>query len=216
MEFNVTYYPEKEEKLNILSHGLGVVLSLIAFPFLIIKSLKTNDPLVILSFVIYGLSMILLYAASTLYHSAVNRKLRFFLNIFDHAAIYILIAGTYAPVALIVLQGKIGWLIFGLSWLFAILGVLYKWYFIGKYRVLSIITYVLMGWMVIFAIEPLLQNFQKEGLLLLLAGGIFYSIGAVLFALPKIPYNHAIFHVFVLLGSLAHFFAIYCFVLNAL
>ncbi len=216
MEFNVTYYSDKEEKLNILSHGIGVVLSLIAFPFLISKSLKTDDPLVVLSFVIYGLSMIVLYTASTLYHSAVNKRIRFFFNIFDHAAIYILIAGTYAPVALIVLQGRIGWIVFGFSWLFAIIGVLYKWFFIGRYRAVSVITYVLMGWMIIFALEPLLQNFRREGLLLLLAGGIFYSIGAVLFVLPKVPYNHAIFHVLVLLGSFTHFIAIYCFVLNPL
>ncbi|MFC2109678.1 hemolysin III family protein [Bacteroidota bacterium] len=213
MEFKVTYYPEKEEKWNVISHGLGVVLSVIAFPFLVIKASTSNDPLVLLSFIIYGISMIVLYVASTLYHSAENRKLRYYLNIFDHAAIYILIAGSYAPVALVVLQGAVGWLIFGFSWLLAIIGVFYKIYFIGRYRTVSVITYLAMGWMVVFAMKPLLQNFSVEGLRLLLLGGIFYSVGALFFAIPKLPYNHAIFHFLVLFGSISHFVAIYCFAL---
>lgn len=214
MEFKVTYYKEKEERWNILSHAFGVVLSVIAFPFLIIKASKTDEPLVMLSFIIYGLSMIVLYTASTLYHSAENNKIRYYLNIFDHSAIYILIAGTYAPVALVVLQGTTGWLIFGLSWLFAFIGVFYKIFFIGRYKVISVITYLAMGWMIIFAINPLLENLSEEGLRLMLLGGVSYSVGALFFAFPRIPYNHAIFHVFVLLGSLSHFIAIYCFVLE--
>ena len=214
MKLYGTYYPEIEEKFNIISHGIGVVLSLIAFPFLIYKAFKTNDLLVVLSFVIYGLSMIVLYTASTLFHMAVHKKFRHYLNIFDHASIYVLIAGTYAPVALVVLQGSVGWLLFGLSWVFAILGVFYKVYFIGKYRLLSILSYLAMGWMIVLAINPLLQNLSPEGIKLLLFGGIFYSIGAIFFIFKHVPYNHAIFHVFVLLGSLCHFIAIYCFVLE--
>lgn len=213
MEFKVTYYKKNEERLNVLSHALGVVLSVIAFPFLIIKASKTDDPIVMLSFVIYGLSMIVLYTASTLYHSAERQKIRYYLNIFDHAAIYILIAGTYAPVALVVLQGTVGWLIFGFSWLFAFIGVFYKIYFIGRYKTISVITYVAMGWMIIFAINPLIENLSASGIRLMLLGGVFYSVGALFFAFPKISYNHAIFHVFVLLGSLCHFIAIYRFVL---
>ncbi len=213
MKFEVTYYQEKEEKINILSHGLGMILSIIAFPFLVTKACKTDEFLVVLSFVIYGFSMIVLYTASTLYHSAKKRRIRYYLNIFDHASIYVLIAGTYAPVSLVVLQGTVGWVIFGLSWLIAILGIFFKIYFISKFRFLSIVTYVAMGWMVVFAINPLLQNFANNGLRLLLLGGISYSAGAVFFALNKIPYNHAIFHVFVLLGSLSHFIAIYKYVL---
>ncbi len=213
MDFKVTYYHKDEEKWNVVSHALGIFLSVLAFPFLIRKASQSEDPLVLLSFVIYGLSMIVLYTASTLYHSAEKLKIRYYLNIFDHSAIYILIAGTYAPLALVVLQGVVGWVIFILSWVFAIIGVVYKIYFIGKYRMLSVITYVLMGWMLIFALNPLLESFPVEGLRLLLAGGIFYSVGAVFFAIPKIPYNHAIFHILVLLGSLSHFIAIYKFAL---
>lgn len=211
MEFNVTYYPEKEEKINIVSHGLGAVLSFVAFPFLLIKAFKTKDPEVILSFIIYGSSMIILYVASTLYHSAKNNKYRYYLNIFDHASVYILIAGTYAPVALVVLEGRLGWLVFGGSWLLAIFGVVYKVYFIGKYKTLSIMSYVLMGWMLIVVIKPLLNNFSDKGVLFLLLGGIFYSVGALFFTLQKLKFNHAIFHVLVLFGSLCHFLAIYCY-----
>ena len=213
MDFQVTYYKEKEEKWNIISHAFGLFLSVLAFPFLIIKASKTDDFLVILSFVIYGLSMIVLYAASTLYHSSVKQKARYYLNIFDHSAIYVLIAGTYAPVALVVLQGKIGWTVFIASWIFAIIGVFYKIFFIGRFKIVSVVTYILMGWMIVFAFRSLIHNMSVEGLRLLLLGGIFYSIGAVFFALHKLPYNHAIFHVFVLLGSFSHFLAIYYFVL---
>ena len=160
MEFEVTYYPKLEERLNVLSHGLGALLSVIALPFLIFKACKTNDSVVVLSVVIYGLSMIVLYMASTLFHSAVNKKYRYYFNIFDHAAIYVLIAGTYAPVALVVLQGALGWVIFGLSWLLAISGVLFKVFFIGRFKVVSILTYIAMGWMIVFAIKPLLENFS--------------------------------------------------------
>lgn len=213
MKFEVTYYPKFEEKLNIISHGIGMVLSILVFPFLLIKACNSKDALVVLSFVIYGVSMIVLYSASTLYHSAENNKIRYYLNIFDHASIYILIAGTYAPLALIVLQGKLGWLVFGLSWCFAIVGVFYKIYFIGKYRLISVISYIAMGWMLIAFLKPLLQNLSKEGLLLLLLGGVFYSIGACFYVLNRINYNHAIFHVFVLFGSVSHFLAIYYYLL---
>lgn len=213
MEFEVTYYPKLEERLNILSHGLGALLSIIALPFLIIKASNTNDSVAVLSVVIYGASMIVLYLASTLFHSAVNKKFRYYFNIFDHTAIYILIAGTYAPVALVVLKGTLGWVIFGLSWLFAISGVLFKVFFIGRFKIVSIVTYIAMGWMIVFAIKPLLESFSEEGLKFFALGGISYSIGALFFAFNKIPYNHAIFHVFVLFESLFHFIGIYYYIL---
>jgi hemolysin III len=213
MDYNVTYYPKLEEKLNIYSHGLGMVLSLIAFPFLIYKAILTNDLVVVLSAIIYGTSMIILYTASTLFHSAVNKKYRYYLNIFDHSAIYILIAGTYAPIALVVLQGTLGWVIFGVSWVLAILGVFFKVFFIGRYQIMSIATYIIMGWMIVFAFKPLIENFAPKGLQFLALGGVSYSIGALFFILNKVPYNHAVFHVFVLLGSLSHFLAIYLYVI---
>lgn len=213
MRYEVTYYPKLEERLNIISHGLGAILSIIAFPLLVLKAMHSNDTIVVLSVVIYGLSLIILYSASTLYHATDEKRSRYYLNIFDHSAIYVLIAGTYAPVALVVLQGRIGWVIFGLSWFFAILGVLFKVFFIGRFKLISIGTYIAMGWMIVFAINPLVENFDKLGLMLFVYGGVSYSIGALFFALKKVPYNHAIFHGFVLFGSLFHFLGIYFYIL---
>lgn len=213
MSFEPTYYPKKEEKWNVITHGLGALLSFIALPFMIFKACKTNDSIVVLCAIVYGVSMVVLYTASTLFHITVSKKLRYFFNVLDHAAIYVLIAGTYAPITLIILGGTLGWVIFGLSWFFAVLGVVFKLFFMGRFKVFSILTYVAMGWMIIFAIKPLLENFSSEGLQYLGIGCVSYSIGALFFALDKIPFNHAVFHVFVLLGSLCHFIAIYSYVL---
>lgn len=209
----VTYYDPKEEKLNVISHGLGLVLSIVALVLLVVYSSIYGSNWHIVSFSIYGASLILLYSASTLYHYVQNPKWRQKLNIFDHAAIYILIAGTYTPFTLVVLKGWVGWTIFGVSWALAIFGVIFKLYFTGKYDKISTMAYVLMGWLIIFAIKPLINNFPIEGLLWLLAGGIFYTIGAILYSIRSVKYNHAIFHIFVLLGSFSHFIAVFFYVL---
>ena len=202
-------YPKKEETLNILSHGLGFLLSIVALPFLILKSLNFIGFWKPLSFIIYGLSMIILYAASTFYHAAKNPKRRRRLNIFDHAAIYVLIAGSYSPFCLVALDSSLGWYMFVFVWLFALAGVILKLFFTGKFDKLSTALYLLMGWQVVIFIKPLMASLTSEGLQFLFAGGIFYSVGAILYSIKKLPYNHAIFHVFVLLGSLSHFLAIY-------
>ncbi len=210
---NLTYYDSKEEKLNIISHAIGLVLSILALVLLLVNSSLYGSVWHIVSFSIYGASLIVLYSASTLYHYSQSPKLRYKLNIFDHASIYILIAGTYTPFCLVVLNGWIGWTIFGISWGLAITGVVLKLFFIGRYNKLSTAAYVLMGWVIIFAIKPLIDNLSFEGLMWLFSGGVFYTIGAVLFSIPKIKYNHAIFHVFVLLGSFCHFMAVFFHVL---
>lgn len=202
-------YPKKEETLNILSHGLGFLLSIVALPFLILKSLNFIGFWKPLSFIIYGLSMIILYAASTFYHAAKKPKKRRILNIFDHAAIYVLIAGSYSPFCLVALDSSLGWYMFVFVWLFALAGVILKLFYTGKFDKLSTALYLLMGWQVVFFIKPLMASLTSEGLQFLFAGGIFYSVGAILYSIKKLPYNHAIFHVFVLLGSLSHFLAIY-------
>lgn len=202
-------YPKKEETLNILSHGLGFLLSIVALPFLILKSFNFTGFWKPLSFIIYGLSMIILYAASTFYHAAKNPKRRRRLNIFDHAAIYVLIAGSYSPFCLVALDSSLGWYMFVFVWLFALAGVILKLFFTGKFDKLSTALYLLMGWQVVIFIKPLMASLTSEGLQFLFAGGIFYSVGAILYSIKKLPYNHAIFHVFVLLGSLSHFLAIY-------
>ncbi|WP_233897645.1 PAQR family membrane homeostasis protein TrhA [Tenacibaculum piscium] len=205
-------YSAKEEKLNVLTHGFGLLLAIIAFPFLILKSVVYQDFWQVVSFGIYGFSLLILYTASTFYHASKNATIRRRLNIFDHASIYVLIAGSYTPFCLVILPEKTGWYLFIFVWLFALLGVVLKLFFTGKYDKLSTILYLIMGWQVLFLIKPLMDNLASEGLFFLIAGGIFYTIGAVLYSIKKVPYNHAIFHVFVLLGSFSHFWAIFKYV----
>jgi hemolysin III len=214
MEQNkITYYEPKEEKFNVISHALGLVLSIVALVLLVVFASLEGTAWHIVSFSIYGASLIVLYSASTFYHYAQSPKLRQRLNIFDHAAIYILIAGTYTPFTLVVLKGWVGWTIFGVSWGLAFIGVILKIFYTGKYDKISTIAYVLMGWVIVFAIKPLVNSLPIEGLFWLLSGGISYTVGAVLYSIKRIKYNHAIFHIFVLLGSFCHFIAIFFYVL---
>lgn len=206
-------YPPFEEKLNVFTHGVGFALSVVGLILLILRANELGDSMLLVSFCIFGASMILLYAASTLYHSARSYKMRYRLNILDHASIYVLIAGTYTPFALVTLNGIIGWSIFGVVWAMAIAGVILKLFFTGRYSLLSTIMYLLMGWIIIFAIKPLFNNLDLAGILWLFAGGIAYTIGAVFFSIEKIKLNHAIFHLFVLLGTFCHFLSIYFYVL---
>jgi hemolysin III len=213
-EKDIAYYSPFEEKLNILSHGIGVILGLVALIFLVLHAAQDGTAVHVVSFTIYGASIIILYLASTLYHKATKPRLRNRLRIFDHAAIYVLIAGTYTPYALVTLEGTIGWTIFGLAWGIAIVGIILKLFFTGKFDKLSTLMYVFMGWIIIFAINPLIANLSSEGLFWLMAGGVFYTIGAVLYSIRKLPFNHAIFHVFVLAGSISHFISVYFYVLQ--
>ena len=202
-------YSDKEERLNVFSHGLGLLLSIIAFPLLLQKSFEYNVFWKGISLVIYGISMIVLYAASTFYHAAKEPKLRRRLNIFDHAAIYVLIAGTYSPFCLLVLSPNLGWYLFIVVWSFALTGVVLKLFFTGRFDKLSTALYLLMGWQIVFLIKPLIDSFSSEGLFYLFLGGVFYTVGAVFYSIKKLKYNHATFHIFVLLGSLSHFIAVY-------
>ena len=202
-------YSKKEEKLNVLTHAFGLIMSIVGLPFLLLKSLQYNGFWQPLSIVIFGVSLIVLYAASTFYHASKDSKLRRKLNIFDHAAIYFLIAGTYSPFTIIILDGSLGWLIFSCTWVFAFVGIVLKFFFTGRYDKLSTAIYILMGWQIILVIKPLMNAFSINGLQFLFAGGVFYTVGALLYSSKKITYNHAIFHVFVLLGSTSHFICIY-------
>lgn len=211
MPYQPTSYFPAEERFNVVSHALGFAGSVIATGLLLSVSETT---IAIISALVYGLSMMTLFAASTLYHSATKPKIRKRLHIFDHAAIYVLIAGTYTPFSLITLQGSVGTTLLIAIWTFAAVGVLLKLFFTGRYNKLSTLMYVFMGWMVVFAIKPLMNQLPLEGLYWLLAGGIAYTVGALLYSLDgKLPFNHAIFHVFVLMGSFCHFWSVYCYVL---
>lgn len=207
------YYSPLEEKLNVVSHALGLLLSIIALVFLVYRAISLDNIWCIISFSIFGLSLIALYAASTFYHKSNEPALRYKLKILDHATIFILIAGTYTPYTLVTLHGRVGWIIFGVTWGLALAGVILKLFFVGKYNIASTVTYVIMGWIIIFAIKPLVNNLSPEGLQWLFAGGVFYTVGAVLYSIKKIKFNHAIFHVFVLLGSFCHVVSVYYYVI---
>jgi len=209
----VKYYPPAEEKINIISHAVGFILSIAALVLLVIHANLHGNIWHVVSFSIFGVSLIILYNASTLYHSAKKLELRSRLRIIDHASIYVLIAGTYTPFTLVTLNGPAGWTIFGITWGLALTGIVLKLFFTGRYKLISTLMYVFMGWIIIFAIKPLADNFSLEGLIWLFAGGIFYTTGAVLYSIKKIKFNHAIFHIFVLIGSFSHFVSVFFYVL---
>ena len=203
------YYSPEEEKINISSHAAGLILSVVALVFLVARAAMYGNLWHITSFSIFGISLIILYAASTIYHSTSDPVLRNRLRIVDHAAIYILIAGTYTPFTLVTLNGSTGWWIFGISWGMALIGITLKLFFTGRYEIISTLMYVFMGWVIVFAIEPLINNFSTQGIVWLVAGGIAYTLGAILYGLKIMKYNHATFHIFVLNGSAAHFVSVF-------
>ncbi len=202
-------YKKSEERLNVISHAFGIAFGLVGLGLLIQKSNSLAQPLYTFSYWVYGLSLIVLFTASTLYHGAKNPNLRKKLKVFDHVAIYFLIAGTYTPFTLLGLKGVWGWSIFAAAWVVGIAGMVLKLFFTGKYKLLSTISYVAMGWIIVVAIKPLIQNLPLPSLWLLMWGGVFYTVGAVLYSIKKIPYNHAIFHFFVLGGAVCHFLGVY-------
>jgi len=209
----VDHYHPTEERWNIISHAFGFALSIVALGLLVTKALLYSDIWTSIIVGVFGLSLIILYGASTLYHYAKTAIIRSRLQVLDHAAIYILIAGTYTPFTLLTLNSATGWLIFTASWSMALVGIILKLFFTGKYDLLSTLMYVFMGWIIVFAIKPLIASIAHAGLMWLVAGGISYTLGAVLFSIDRLHFNHAIFHIFVLLGSFCHFIAVYYYVL---
>lgn len=214
MGISAKTYPPEEEKLNVISHGFGLLLSIAALVLLVAFSSFKGDVWHIVSFSIYGTSLVILYLASTLFHSSKDQHIRKRLNVFDHASIYLLIAGTYTPFLLVTLRGPWGWTLFGIIWGMALTGIILKLFFTGRYNVASAIAYIIMGWVIIIALKPLINNLETEGLWWLLAGGISYSVGVIFYLNKKIKYNHAIFHLFVLAGSICHFISVFWYVLK--
>ena len=209
---NIQFYSPTEEKLNIWSHAFGIFLSIIALVLLIIKAVQQDNIWMMISFPIFGLSLILLYLASTLYHASKEPQKRFKLKVFDHAAIYVLIAGSYTPFTLVSLNGETGWLIFSMVWVMAFTGIILKLFFTGRFKVISTAMYVLMGWLIVFYFQDLTASLHEKGVFYLILGGVLYTIGAILYSIKKIKFNHAIFHFFVLAGSFCHFLSIYLYV----
>ncbi|MBT8048589.1 MAG: hemolysin III family protein [Xanthomonadales bacterium] len=206
-------YSPVEERINILSHAAGLLLSLAATALMMIRAATYGNAWHIVSAGVFGLSLIALYTASTLYHSAKSPRLRARLRIIDHATIYVLIAGTYTPFTLITLNGAVGWVIFAVTWGMAVTGIVLKLFFTGRFNLVSTLMYVFMGWIILFAVKPLAANLSAEGIYWVVAGGLSYTTGATIYSFNKIPLNHAIFHLFVLLGSFCHVVAVYFHVL---
>ncbi len=205
---------KKEEIANAVTHGIGVVFSLAALVLLIVFAAWKGTPLSIVSVTVYGITMLLLFLASTLYHSF-QGKVKALFKIFDHSAIYLFIAGTYTPIVLNIIKGFTGWLMFGIVWGIALLGTIFKIFLVKKFKILSTLIYIMMGWLIIFAWQPLSTTFQTQGLILLVIGGITYTVGTIFYGWRKLPYNHAVWHVFVLAGSVLHFLAILLFAIPA-
>jgi hemolysin III len=197
-----------EEVLNSITHGTGILLSIAALVLLIAFSSIAGTARHVICSVIFGLSLILLYTASTLYHSARKPNIKRVFKIFDHSCIFLLIAGTYTPFLLITLRGILGWIMFGIIWFMAVIGVIFKVFFVYRYKIVSVLAYVFMGWIIVFAIKPLVNTLPLGGMVWLVAGGLSYTIGVVFYAWKKLPFSHAIWHLFVLGGSVCHFFAV--------
>lgn len=206
-------YTTAEEFANSLTHGLGVGLSIAALVILVTYSAVAGDAWRVVSFSIYGSCLILLYLASTFYHAVRTQKLKSIFRICDHTAIFLLIAGSYTPISLVTLRGAWGWTLFGLIWGFALMGIILEVFFIDRMKWLTVTTYLGMGWLVTIAIKPLIEALDTAALIWLAAGGLLYSGGVVFYLWKKLPYNHAIWHMFVLSGSICHFFAFYLYVL---
>lgn len=206
-------YGAGEERANALSHGLGLLLSFVGLVLLLIKATSAQaDALTYISMSLYGGSMIALFLASTLYHSVVTPKAKRWLKTFDHCAIYLLIAGSYTPFLLVSLRTPLAIGLMVVIWLLALLGIIMKIAFVYRFKKFSLVTYLAMGWLSLVVIYQLALNIEVGGLVLLAVGGLVYSLGVIFYVAKRIPYNHAIWHLFVLGGSACHFFAVYLFV----
>jgi len=198
----------REEFANTLTHLIGILFSIIALSLLVVFSVLNGTALHVVSCCIFGATMLLLYTSSTLYHAIQSRELRPLLRSIDHISIYFLISGTYTPLLLIGLGGTMGWVYFGIVWTITLLGFVFKIFFIGRFEKLSLILYLSMGWLALLFIQPLVANLSLTTIYLIAAGGLAYTIGTVFYANKKMLYSHAIWHVFVLAGTVLHFIAI--------
>ena len=202
-----------EEIANAITHGIGAVLSIVGLTLLIVLSSLEGTPWHVISFTIYGVTMLLLYVSSTLVHSFPEGKVKDLFEIFDHSSIYLLIAGTYTPFLFIAVKGTTGWTLFGIVWGIALAGIVFKAFFVKKFLFISTILYVFMGWMIVFAWDSLTQNIAHQGIVLLVVGGVLYTIGAVFYVWRGFRFHHMIWHIFVLGGTVLHFLAIILYVL---
>ena len=207
-------YTLGEEITNSITHGIGTMLSIAALVLCVVRSAIHHNVWAVVSSAIYGSTLVVLYLMSTVYHSLARNKAKRVFRIIDHCSIFLLIAGTYTPYTLVSFRGPLGWTIFGLIWGMAILGIVLNAIDLEKFTKVSFACYLVMGWAVVMAIKPVIASVAKGGLILLLAGGIAYSLGAVFYATgAKKKYIHSVWHIFVIIGSALHFFSIFFYVI---
>jgi len=201
-----TFPPRKAEIANSLTHALGIFFSLIVILLVLFGSSAPNNHR--FSVLIFALCMMEMYCVSTIYHATKNIEYKTLMRLFDHISIYFLIAGTYTPFILLCLTGTLKWLFFGIIWGIVALGIIYKLFWWKRHPKISLYIYLAMGWIIVFVVKPIYQTLPFEGFMWLMIGGAFYSLGTIFYAKRKPLYNHAIWHFFVLGGSISHFFAV--------
>ncbi|HWS00365.1 MAG TPA: hemolysin III family protein [Prolixibacteraceae bacterium] len=202
-------YSSEEERWNILTHGFGLLISVIGSIILLVKAYHLHSLKIFIAFLVYGIGVTTMFLASTLYHSAKAPGKRKMLNIFDHIAIYLTIAGSYTPITLLTMPPDWGIPVLIAVWLIALTGIILKFFFTGRFSKLSTAMYVLMGWVIVVALKPLINSMETAGLVWLLAGGLTYTAGALIYQISSINFNHAIFHVCVLLGAAFHYIVVF-------
>ena len=205
----INTFSKDEEIANAVSHMVGATLALISAVVLIMHGIKTKSSIVITSFAIFGAGLVIMYTVSSIYHALHNNKAKQVFQILDHSAIYILIAASYTPFLLLVVKSKAGYIIFFIQWLICVFGIAFKSLYVEKYVLFSTLLYIVMGWMIMFVWGDLIANISQQSLILLFIGGILYTLGTIFYMWNWFKYHHFIWHIFVLLGSVAHFFAVY-------
>ncbi len=205
---NTHIFSKREEIANAIIHGIGAIFSIAALVILIVSSAIHGTAWHVVSFTLFGSSMVLLYLSSTLVHGFPAGRVKDFFEIMDHSAIYFFIAGTYTPFLFLAIKGALGWTLFGIVWGLAIAGTVFKAFFVKRFLHMSTLLYVVMGWLMVFGWKPLLENVSSQGLTLLAIGGILYTVGSVFYVWRGFTYHHAVWHVFVLAASVLHFFAV--------
>ncbi|WP_018883535.1 PAQR family membrane homeostasis protein TrhA [Paenibacillus massiliensis] len=205
---NTYTYNRREELANAITHGIGAALSVAALVLLIVFASSQGTAWHVVSFTIYGVTMLLLYTNSMLLHSFKEGKVKDLFEFFDHSCIYLFIAGTYTPFLLTALRGTLGWTLFGIIWGIAVAGVIFKVFFTKRFLFMSTAFYIAMGWLIVIAWNPLVATIPHGGIMLLVGGGIMYTLGTIFYVWKAFPYHHAVWHLFVLGGSILHFFAV--------
>ncbi|SET44963.1 hemolysin III family protein [Paenibacillus sp. NFR01] len=210
---NTHTFSRKEEVANAVTHGIGTALSVVALVLLVVFASLKGTAWHVVSFSIYGTTMLLLYLNSTLLHSLREGRAKDLFEIFDHSSIYLFIAGTYTPFMLVAIRGPLGWSLFGVIWGIALFGMLFKAFFVKRFLFISTIFYIAMGWLIVIAWHPLTAVVASGGMTLLVAGGILYTLGTIFYVWRGFPFHHAVWHTFVLAGSVTHFFAVLIYLL---